>query len=230
MPDTLSGRLERIRGRIESACRRAGRDPDEVTLIAVSKRQPLTKLREALDAGHRSFGENQVQEARAKAPELPSGLDWHMIGPLQSNKVKPAVGLFDTFHAVDREKIVRALAKEAKRQSREVRAFLEVNLGDEPTKHGFGVEDFESRVRPLAEHGISFVGLMAIPPIEPRQEDTRGWFRKLRTLRDQVGTWPEWRTFEGLLSMGMSGDFEIAIEEGATHVRVGTSIFGPRPT
>ena len=231
MSESVAGRLAEIRRRIEEACRRRGRSAGEVRLLAVSKRQPMERIREAIDAGHRCFGENQVQEAVAKAADLPPDLEWHMIGPLQSNKVKPAARLFDAVHSLDRPKIARLLHKEAARLDRRIEVFVQVNVGDEPSKHGYSVDDFETEVRPLAElEHLRVVGLMAIPPFEEDPERARHWFAELRRLRDRAASWPEWSEFPGRLSMGMSHDFEIAIEEGATDVRVGTDIFGPRPS
>lgn len=227
----VAERLAKISKRLGDACRRAGREPSEVTLVAVSKRHPASKVREAAAAGLRVFGENHVQEGVGKAAELPPDLEWHLIGPMQSNKVRPAVETFDVLHAVDRVKIARRVAKECLRQSRDVPVFVQVNVGEEESKHGFPVEGFEAAVRPLAQiKGLRIAGLMAIPPWEDDPEDARRWFRRLRELRDQAVSWSDWQGFPGLLSMGMSHDFEVAIEEGATHVRVGTDLFGPRPS
>ena len=225
---TFAERLHVLEKRISSACARAGRSPDEVTLLGVSKRQPLERRRDARAAGLRVFGENQVQEAAGKSAELPPDLDWHLIGHLQSNKVKTAARLFSTIHSIDRLKIARLLDKEAKHLNRRLRGFLQVNLGAEPNKHGFEGHELPPLIAPLSElEGIECVGLMAIPPYEEDLEQARQWFRRLRELRDELAA--RWQGFPGLLSMGMSHDFEVAIEEGATHIRVGTSLFGPRP-
>ena len=208
---------------------RCGRNASEICLVAVSKRQSEGSIRAAMVAGHRCFGENQVQEAVAKAANLPTDLEWHMIGPLQGNKVKPATRLFDTIHSVDRLKIARLLNKEAAKLSRRLDIFVQVNVGNEPSKHGFAVDAFEAEVRPLATlQNLRIVGLMAIPPFEEEAAAARRWFSELRDLRDLAAAWSDWPDFPGFLSMGMSHDFEIAIEEGATHVRVGTGIFGRR--
>lgn len=230
----VTERLAAVRQAIRDACERCDRDPADVTLVGVSKRQPLERIRAAVDAGLRVFGETRVQEAVTKSAELVPNLDWHLIGPLQSNKTKPAVRLFGTVHSVDRPKIARLLDKEAGRQGRRIHGFLEVNLGDEPTKHGFVAQGLAEAVRPFAdfEH-LRIVGLMAIPPYEKNLDRARRWFRLLRDRRDEICELSEWnRSAEGppaLLSMGMSHDFEVAIEEEATHVRIGTSIFGVRP-
>jgi hypothetical protein len=230
---SLAERLARIHARIEEACRRAGRPAGGVVLVGASKTQPASLLAEAFRAGLKVFGENRVQEALAKSRELPPGIspeiDWHLIGPLQSNKVRPALDLFRTIHSIDRPRIAEAVDREAGARGLAVTGFLEVNLGGEESKHGFLPEGFAEAARPLAalEH-LRIAGLMAIPPQGKSPEDSRPWFRKLRELRDGLASRPEWRAFPGWLSMGMSDDFEVAIEEGATHVRVGTALFGPR--
>jgi len=226
-------RLARIRARIESACERAGRPPGDITLMGVSKTQPASAVAEAFRAGLKVFGENRVQEGLAKSRELPpeiaSGIEWHLIGPLQSNKVRAALGLFHIIHSIDRLSIAEAIEREAEKRGIAVTGFLEVNLGSEGTKHGFPVEGIAETVRPLADYKhLRTVGLMAIPPLGRAAEESRPWFRRLRELRDELAARPEWAGFPGWLSMGMSDDFEVAIEEGATHVRVGTAIFGPR--
>jgi pyridoxal phosphate enzyme (YggS family) len=231
LPETTERYLQ-ITRRIEEACRRSGRPPGEVVLVGASKTQPASVLAEAWRAGLRVFGENRVQEALAKSRELPSppyDIDWHLIGPLQSNKVKPALDLFRTVHSVDRPRIAEALDQEAGRRGLRLPGFLEINLGQEESKHGFPPEGLAAAVRPLAdlEH-LKIVGLMAIPPQEDDPEASRPWFRRLRELRDELGSRAEWSGFPGWLSMGMSHDFEVAIEEGATHVRVGTLLFGAR--
>lgn len=226
---SVAERVSRVEARIVRACQSAGRSRDEITLVAVSKRQPLERIEAAYEAGIRIFGESRVQEAEGKQPRLPEGLVWHFVGPLQSNKVKRAVGCFRTFHAVDREKIARRLDREAEKRGLRLRGFLEVNVGEEDSKHGFAPDGFVRRVAGLIRHEhLDLVGLMAIPPLEDDPERTRHWFRRLRALRDELEAHPDWSDFPGLLSMGMSGDFEIAIEEGATHIRVGTALFGPR--
>lgn len=225
-PSSVGDRVAAIQQRLETACRTNGRDPSEVTLVAASKTQPVEALLEAAAAGIRVFGENRVQEAVAKAPSLPATTSWHLLGPLQSNKVKAALGVCDTLEALDRPAILFEVERRAAALGRRVNAFLEVNLGGEVSKHGL----LPDEVLALDLSGflsIDFVGLMAIPPPEQDPLRTRAWFRALATLRDRVarGNWPG---FRGWLSMGMSDDFELAIAEGATHVRVGTALFGPR--
>ena len=232
-PDGLAERLARIRGRIEDACGRAGRPAGGVTLLGASKTQPAPVLAEAFQAGLRVFGENRVQEGLAKSRELPpeiaGQIDWHLIGPLQSNKVRSALELFRTIHSVDRSRIAAAIDREAGARGLAVAGFLEVNLGGEESKHGFPLEGLAEAILPLSRlQHLRIVGLMAIPPLGEAAEASRPWFRRLRELRDDLAARPEWAGFPGWLSMGMSDDFEVAIEEGATHVRVGTALFGPR--
>jgi PLP dependent protein len=229
MPDVQARYLE-ITRRIAEACGRRGRSPGEVVLVGASKVQPAEVLAAAWQAGLRVFGENRVQEAIAKSRDLASyDIEWHLIGPLQSNKVKPALDLFRVIQSIDRLSIAEALEKEAARRGRLLPGLLEINLGGEGSKHGFAPEGLAEAVRPLAdlEH-LKIAGLMAIPPQADEPEASRPWFRRLRELRDELGSRPEWPSFPGWLSMGMSHDFEVAIEEGATHVRVGTSLFGAR--
>lgn len=227
MSPTIRERLARVEERIDAACRRSGRRRDAVILVAIGKTHPAGALREAYEAGQRVFGENRVQEALAKAAELPADVDWHLVGPLQSNKARAAARLFGTLHAVDRPEIARRLAREAEALGRRLRVFLEVRLGEEETKHGVDPGALAAVAGEVAAlPGLELVGLMAIPPFEEEQERARGWFRRLRELRDGLGA--QQPGFRGWLSMGMSHDFETAIEEGATHVRVGTDVFGPR--
>ena len=232
-PTGVAARLAAVRQRIAAACRRAGRPADDVTLVAVAKGQPIERLRAAIAAGVTILGENRVQEADAHRSALADSagrLAWHLIGPLQSNKAKTAAELFDVVHSVDRPKIARALDRELAARGRRVDAFVEVNLAGEATKHGFAPDGLAATLRPLAglEH-LRIVGVMVIPP-PAGAEGSRHWFRRARALAEELAAEPEWRGFPGLLSMGMSDDFEVAIEEGATHVRVGSALFGPRET
>jgi pyridoxal phosphate enzyme (YggS family) len=230
---SIEERLAGLHGRIEEACRRTGRAVASVTLVGASKTQPASALAEAFQAGLRVFGENRVQEGLGKSRELPAdvaaGMEWHLIGPLQSNKVKAALYLFHTIHSIDRLSIAEAIEREAEKRGIAVTGFLEVNLGGEETKHGFPAEALVETVRPLAAfQRLRIAGLMAIPPLGRAAEESRPWFRRLRALRDELAAAPEWEGFPGWLSMGMSDDYEVAIEEGATHIRVGTALFGPR--
>lgn len=228
--ELVASNLREIRHKIAAACDRYNRHPQEVTILGASKSQPMERLVWAWDAGLRVFGENRVQEARTKIPLLPDA-EWHLIGPLQSNKVKQAVPLFRTIHSVDRPKIASALDREATRLGRPLRAFIEINLAAEETKHGFSPTDLPLHLAALTRlQTLQIVGLMAIPPFAPDPEASRPWFRRLRRLRDELCSRPEWSDCPGLLSMGMSHDYSIAVEEGATHVRIGTLLFGPRDT
>ena len=214
-------RLEIIRTRIERARRRFGPPPDAVTLVAVSKTFGVEDIRPFLEAGQRVFGENRVQEAEAKWPELRAsydGIELHLIGPLQSNKAKEAVALFDVIETVDREKIAAALKAEMVKQGRQPRLLVQVNIGLEPQKAGIPPDEalaFVERCRSV--HGLTIEGLMAIPPdgVPPGP-----YFAHLATLAREAKV--------TVLSMGMSADFETAIAMGATHVRVGSALFGAR--
>jgi pyridoxal phosphate enzyme (YggS family) len=213
--------LARIHERIERAAARAGRLPGDVKLIAVSKTFELEAIIPAMEAGQMRFGENRVQEARAKWPGLRErypGIELHLIGPLQSNKAKDAVALFDVIHTIDRPKIARAIATEMAAQGRSLTLFVQVNTGNEPQKAGIAPEETDAFVRQCREEfGIEIAGLMCIPPIDEAPEPH---FRLLGELASELGLQD--------ISMGMSADFESAIECGATHVRVGSAIFGER--
>lgn len=227
---TVEGRVAEVRRRIAEATRRAGRAESSVVLIGASKRQALDRLQAAWAAGVRVFGENRVQEALEKQPLLPPEVDWHLIGPLQSNKAKRAATAFSTVHSIDRVKIARALDRHAGEAGRTIEGLLEVNLGEEESKHGFSPTTLLEEALSLGdlEH-LRVVGLMAIPPFEADPAAARRWFGRLRELRDELFSEAAWSDRPGYLSMGMSHDFEGAIEEGATHVRVGTALFGSRP-
>ncbi len=228
-----AGRLETVRDRIRKAAERAGRDPAEITLVAVSKTVPAARVAELAAAGQGVFGENRVQEARDKVPEVNrvwSGppLTWRLIGHLQRNKVKQALALFDTVDSVDSFRLLDAIAGEAVRAGRTVPVLLEFNCSGEASKGGFEPEEFEALARRLAEPpaGVDPRGFLTIGPLADDPEAARPAFRRLREIRDRFRErlgreFPE-------LSMGMSGDLEIGIEEGATQVRVGTDLFGSR--
>jgi pyridoxal phosphate enzyme (YggS family) len=230
MSEEVRDRIDSIRERISRACTRSGRDSREVILVGACKRQPTDRILAARAEGLAHFGENQVQEAMAHSAVIPSGVEWHLIGPLQSNKANKAVRLFRWIHSIDRQKIARAVDRAAAREGKLVHGLLEINLAAEPTKHGFVPEKLASQVKEMAglEH-LRIEGLMAIPPFPEVAEESRPWFRQLREVRDELFGRPEWTGRPGYLSMGMSADFEIAIEEGTTHVRIGTLLFGPRP-
>ena len=224
-------RLDAVRARIERAARRVGRDPGAVTLVAASKTVPVERLVEAAACGCRIFGENRVQEALAKIEAMKEcgGIEWHCIGPLQPNKVKHAIGRFALLHAVDRPDVAERLDRAARERGITQPVLLEVNVADEKTKHGFSPDELISAAERMGTlPGLRVLGLMTIPLPAEKPEDARPHFRRLRELAEQV----EARGIPGVsmkeLSMGMSGDFEVAIEEGATLVRIGTALFGPR--
>ena len=214
-------RLEEVRRRIREAAREAGRDPDEITLIAVSKTFPEAAILPVIEAGQRHFGENRVQEAKAKWPALRErfpDLTLHLIGPLQTNKVKDAVRLFDVIHTVDRPKLARELRKEMDKQGRELPVFVQVNTGEEPQKAGVAPAEADAFIEACrSKYGLNVVGLMCIPPVN---EPPAPHFALLAKIAARHGL--------DQLSMGMSGDYDVAVKMGATHVRVGSAIFGPR--
>ncbi len=220
---SVATRLDAIRAQVEAAARGAGRDPASVTLIAVSKLQPAEAIREAYAAGQRDFGENYAQELRDKLAALADldGIRWHAIGPLQTNKAKYVAGRVTLVQTLDRVELARELVRRAGPGG--VDALVEVNVAGEAQKHGVLPAELPSRLAELrAVDGLRVRGLMCIPPAAEDPEASRPYFSRLRALRDE-------RLPGGLLSMGMSADFSIAIAEGATHVRVGTAIFGARP-
>ncbi len=220
--------LARIHERIAAAAARGGRDSTGVRLVAVSKTFPSLSVREAWEAGQTVFGESRVQEAAAKMPDLPGALHWHFIGHLQKNKVRRALPLFEFFHSVDSADLARAIERVAAEDGFFPRVLLEVNVAGEATKFGFRPEALAREIDSLlALPRLQIEGLMTIAPYDDDPEASRPHFRALRELRDRLAR-QTGLPFE-TLSMGMSGDFEIAIEEGATLVRVGSSIFGSRP-
>jgi pyridoxal phosphate enzyme (YggS family) len=223
----LAANLETIRQRIRTACERAGRNPDSVTLLAVTKTQTPEIVKAAAELGLLLFGENKVQEAKAKIPLCPGKLRWHFIGHLQSNKCRDAVELFEMIQSVDSLSLAQEINKRAEQAARRMPVLIEVNVAGEASKFGCKPEQLLAELKQLnALPRIEIHGLMTVPPWSPEAEDSRPHFRRLRELKakcEQVLGAPLPH-----LSMGMSGDFEIAIEEGATMVRVGTALFGPR--
>ena len=223
----ISENLEEIRARITAACARSGRDASSVELIAVSKTFPAEAVREAAAAGQRIFGESRLQEAEPKIESLPGSLHWHFIGRVQRNKVRKILPLFEVVHAVDSLRLALYADEIAKELGLFPKVFLQVNVGGEASKGGFEPDDLRAEIDSLLSlERLEIIGLMCIPPAGPDAESARPWFAALRELRDQVVG--ETGVPLPSLSMGMSGDFEVAIEEGATHVRVGSSIFGKR--
>jgi len=227
LPQKLPERLQLVRQRIAAAARAAGRDPASITLIGVSKTQPAAAVREALAAGLADFGENYVQEAMDKLRQVPDeSVTWHFIGALQSNKTRDVAEHFHWAHTIDREKIARRLSEQRPFHSPPLQVCLQVRLGDEHSKAGVdpsGLDALADAVAALPR--IRLRGLMCIPPAEDDPARQRRWFAALRRL--QEGLVARGHALDAL-SMGMSGDFEAAISEGATHVRVGTALFGPR--
>ena len=222
MQADIRNNLERVRERIARAAERAGRRPEDVLLVGVTKTVDVARIRAAVAAGLTALGENRVQEARGKIAELGRPAAWHLVGHLQTNKAREALDLFDVVHSVDRIDLARELDRRARARGRPIDALVQINIAVEPSKGGWPPEAVETAVDALmALRGLRVRGLMTIPPPVDRAEDARGWFRALRKLGERHGL--------ADLSMGMSSDFEVAVEEGATMVRVGTAIFGPRP-
>ncbi len=229
----LRARVEEVSARIGEAARRSGRDPSEVTLVAVSKTHPAALVKEAAAAGLKDFGENRVQEAEAKVdelkPEAPP-LRWHLIGPLQSNKARRAARLFDLIHSVDSAALVRRLERICVEEGRDsLEVLLQVDLAGEETKSGAGEEELPAVFEALGECArVRCKGLMVLPPFFEDAEAVRPYFRRLRAVRDEWGARGAFGGGAGELSMGMSHDYEAAVEEGATLMRVGTALFGAR--
>ena len=225
----VARQYDEIKKRVEAACQRAGRNPEEVTLIAVSKTKPVEMLREAYEAGARDFGENKVQEILAKKPKLPEDIRWHMIGHLQTNKVRQIVGKTCLIHSVDSVRLAEEIHKESVKKGLVTQILLEVNVAEEESKFGFHVEEVEDALKQIQElSGVCVRGLMTIAPFVDNPEDNRPVFQKLNKLYVDMKTKNIDNDTMNILSMGMTGDFEVAVEEGATMVRVGTGIFGAR--
>ena len=226
MPNVAEN-LTQVQQRIAAACKRAERSPEEVQLVAVGKKFTADVIREASDAGLTHFGENRVQEAKAKIPDCPGHLRWHFIGNLQTNKCRDAVALFDMLHAVDSLHLAEELNKRCEQAAKVMPVLLEVNVSGEGSKHGFTSETAVNAMEAFFDFPqLELHGLMTMAPYSRQPESSRPYFQKLCEVKaaceDKLGApLPE-------LSMGMSGDYEIAIEEGATLIRLGTTLFGPR--
>ncbi|TGU71704.1 YggS family pyridoxal phosphate-dependent enzyme [Geomonas terrae] len=225
----ITENLKAIEGRMAQAALRAGRDPKEVRLVAVSKTKPAAAIAEAYSCGQRIFGENYVQELVGKVDELPEGICWHFIGNLQSNKVRQIAGKVELIHSVDRASLAKEIDRQWGALGRVCEILIQVNISREETKGGTSSEELIDLVREVAQlPHVKIVGLMTMPPFFDEPELARPFFRKLRELSEEVAG----ARIEGVemreLSMGMSGDFEAAIEEGATLVRVGSALFGER--
>jgi hypothetical protein len=229
MTDTdIHANLVAVQERIAAAARRAGRSPETVLLVAVSKTIDVERVRSAIEAGVPALGENRVQEAREKIAVLGRSRPWHLIGHLQTNKVRDAVECFDLIHSVDRLPLAEAISRRATETGRRVDVLVQVNVGDEPQKGGLSAADLRAALAAMAAlPGLRLRGLMAIPPLPKDPEDSRPYYQEMRKLLDGARSWGLGSDFTEL-SMGMSGDFEVGVEEGATIVRVGTAIFGAR--
>jgi PLP dependent protein len=227
MECNIAENLETVRADIAESERSSGRLVGSVELIAISKTHPPEIVRQAVDAGQLLFGENRVQEAKAKIPHLPAKLRWHLIGHLQTNKIRQALSLFEVIHGVDSVELLNEIQRIAGDLGLYPRVLLQVNVAGESSKFGFSPQRLLSEVEQISRADrVQIEGLMTIPPPAPKAEDSRRYFVQLRQLRDRLET--EFRFPLPHLSMGMSGDYRVAVEEGATYVRVGTAIFGER--
>ena len=225
--NSIAENLERVRKQIAHAAANAGRAVDEIELVAITKTHPTEKVREAIEAGQTLFGESRVQEARAKIPELPSNVRWHFVGHLQKNKIRHALSLFELFHGVDSLALAEEINRIAQEEGLHPRVLIEVNVGGEGSKFGFAPDTLREQIESLLGlPRLSIEGLMCIPPVAEEAEASRKFFVKLRELRDALEK--EFNVKLPQLSMGMTQDFPMGVEEGATLVRVGTAIFGER--
>jgi PLP dependent protein len=223
----IAENLERVCERITQAATKAARAVGDIELVAITKTHPAEKVREAVEAGHTLFGENRVQEARDKIPELPSNLRWHFVGHLQKNKIRHALPLFELFHSVDSLALAQEMGRIAAEEGMHPRALLEINVAGEGSKFGFKAETLRAEMESLlALPRLAIEGLMCIPPLAEEAEASRKFFVQLRELRDSLEQ--EFDVKLPHLSMGMTSDFPIAVQEGATLVRVGTAIFDER--
>ncbi|MDH7568553.1 MAG: YggS family pyridoxal phosphate-dependent enzyme [Armatimonadota bacterium] len=225
VPGEVARNLQAVRERIARAAARAGRPASEITLVAVTKTVPVERIEEAVRAGAEHIGENYVQEAREKHARIRAPLTWHLIGHLQSNKAGQAAQIFDVIHTVDSLRLAQHLSRRAVEAGRQLEVLVEVNIAAEPSKFGVAPEEALPLVEALAGlPALRPAGLMGMAPLSSQPEEARPHFRRLRALWEKLPA-----AYRRHLSMGMSSDFEVAIEEGATIVRVGTAIFGPRP-
>lgn len=219
----VADQLKRVRERIDTAARRSGREPRDVTLVAVSKGRPVADIIAAYEVGHRDFGENRAQEFLEKVPWVPEGVTWHFVGTVQRRKVKPIAPAVTLLHSLDRTSLISAWGA----LEQPPPALLQVNVAGEPQKHGFEPGAVPAATAAAIAAGIPLIGVMTIPPLADRPDDSRPWFEALRRLRDGLRReWPQIRE----LSMGMTDDYEVAVECGATIVRVGRAIFEPVTT
>lgn len=221
--------IKEVQKKIEDACIRANRDPKEVTLIAVSKTKPISDIKEAINAGMVDFGENKVQELSNKYDDLPKDLNWHMIGHLQRNKVKYLVGKVKLIHSVDSLRLAEQIENEFAKKNETVEILIEVNMAQEESKFGITAKETEDLIREISKFlHLKVVGLMTIAPYTENPESNRIYFKNMKQLSVDIAEKNIDNVTMSVLSMGMTGDYEVAIEEGATMVRVGTGIFGER--
>jgi len=226
---SITENLSMVENKIAAACKRAGRERDEVKLIAVSKTQPVEAIREAIEYGINSFGENRVQELREKTEIIKDNLDWHLIGHLQTNKVKYVVGKVSLIHSLENIRLAEALDKEAAKLGITADVLAEINVAKEASKFGVNPEDAENFIREVSKFpNINIKGLMTVAPYTDISEENRKYFRQLKKIMVDLNSKNIHNVSMNVLSMGMTGDYEVAIEEGATLVRVGTGIFGSR--
>src|SRR2546425_11914865 len=224
---SISENLERVREQIAQAAGKVGRAVDDIELVAISKTHDAAKVHEAIEAGQTLFGESRVQEARVKIPELPSNLRWHFVGHLQKNKIRHALQLFEMIHSVDSLGLAQDINRVAEEEGMHPRVLLQVNVAGAGSKFGFSPDKLREQMEELlALPRLSILGLMTIPPLAEEAEASRKYFVQLRELRDRLQS--EFRVDLAQLSMGMTHDYAVAVEEGATLVRVGTAIFGER--
>ncbi len=229
MESRIAENIERVRERVAAAAKRVGRDPKEVTLIAVSKTKPVEMLSAAYMAGERQFGENKVQELCAKFPVMPKDTVWHMIGHLQTNKVRQVIDKAALIHSVDNIKLAQVIQSEAEKKERICNVLLEVNIAGEDSKYGLPLGEVERFVREIAGFDrIRICGLMTVAPFTENPEENREYFRQMKRLAVDISAKNIDNVSMKVLSMGMTGDYEVAVEEGATMIRIGTGIFGER--
>ena len=225
----LEQNLQDVQSKIESACKRAGREPKEVTLIAVSKTKPEEMLQTIYDCGIRDFGENKVQELTRKIEALPNDIKWHMIGHLQTNKVKYIVGSVELIHSVDSIHLAKEISKQSVKKDVVSHILIEVNVAEEESKFGLKIDEVLSAIKEFSKlPNLKIDGLMTIAPYVINPEDNRNFFRRIKQLAVDISEQNIDNVSMNILSMGMTGDYEVAIEEGATIVRVGAGIFGER--
>lgn len=227
--ECIAQNIKEVTGKMQTAAKNSGRDPKDVCLIAVSKTKPVSMLQEAYEAGMRDFGENKVQELVDKYEQLPKDIRWHMIGHLQRNKVKYIIDKVYLIHSVDSLRLAEEISKEAVKRQLEVNILLEVNIAGEESKFGITPEDLIPLTEEIAKlPGIHIKGLMTVPPYVENPEENRRYFRALRQLCVDITRKNIDNVSMDVLSMGMTGDYEVAVQEGASYIRVGTGIFGER--